>query len=124
MPALVGVCVWGGGGLSAHRVVSVEEGEERSREEQVLFIETSAKAGYNVKQLFRKLATALPGMESAAPARPDNCACARHCTRLARAALTARACACVTCAVIDIKLTPHADGGAAAGAPAAGGCQC
>lgn len=29
-----------------------------------MFIETSAKAGYNVKQLFRRVAAALPGMES------------------------------------------------------------
>jgi hypothetical protein len=30
-----------------------------------MFIESSAKAGFNVKALFRKLATALPGMEAA-----------------------------------------------------------
>ena len=29
-----------------------------------MFIETSAKAGYNVKQLFRRVAAALPGMEN------------------------------------------------------------
>merc|ERR1711892_1326111 len=29
----------------------------------VMFIETSAKTGYNVKQLFRRVAAALPGME-------------------------------------------------------------
>ena len=28
-----------------------------------MFIETSAKAGHNVKTLFRKIAQALPGME-------------------------------------------------------------
>ena len=28
------------------------------------FIETSAKTGYNVKQLFRRVAAALPGMYS------------------------------------------------------------
>ena len=33
-----------------------------------MFIETSAKAGFNVKALFRKIAAALPGME--APAAP------------------------------------------------------
>ena len=31
-----------------------------------MFIETSAKAGYNVKALFRKIAQALPGMEQQA----------------------------------------------------------
>jgi hypothetical protein len=30
-----------------------------------MFIESSAKAGFNIKALFRKLANALPGMESA-----------------------------------------------------------
>jgi len=29
-----------------------------------LFIETSAKAGFNIKALFRKVASALPGMEN------------------------------------------------------------
>ncbi len=30
-----------------------------------MFIETSAKAGYNVKGLFRRIAQALPGMDAA-----------------------------------------------------------
>ncbi len=47
--------------LSERRVVSAEEGAARAAEEGVLFIETSAKGGYNIKNLFRKLATALPG---------------------------------------------------------------
>lgn len=36
-----------------------------------MFIETSAKAGYNVKQLFRRVAAALPGMESTEEKQPD-----------------------------------------------------
>ena len=32
-----------------------------------MFIETSAKAGYNVKALFRRIAQALPGMEASNP---------------------------------------------------------
>jgi Ras-related protein Rab-6A len=32
-----------------------------------MFIETSAKAGYNVKALFRRIAQALPGMEASKP---------------------------------------------------------
>jgi len=43
------------------RQVSTEEGEERARKDGLMFMECSAKAGYNVKSLFRKLATALPG---------------------------------------------------------------
>ncbi|KAJ1559716.1 Ras- protein Rab-6A [Cladochytrium tenue] len=50
--------------LSDKRQVSTEEGEKRAKEFNVMFIETSAKAGYNVKALFRKIAQALPGMES------------------------------------------------------------
>ena len=39
--------------LSDKRQVSTEEGERKAKELNVMFIETSAKAGYNVKQLFR-----------------------------------------------------------------------
>ncbi|KAJ3049220.1 Ras- protein Rab-6A [Rhizophlyctis rosea] len=49
--------------LSDKRQVSTEEGERKAKEFNVMFIETSAKAGYNVKALFRKIAQALPGME-------------------------------------------------------------
>jgi Ras-related protein Rab-6A len=43
--------------------VTTEEAETKSKELNVMFIETSAKAGHNVKTLFRKIAQALPGME-------------------------------------------------------------
>eukprot|EP00755_Sulcionema_specki_P004087 Sspe_Gene.29198::Locus_13726_Transcript_1_1_Confidence_1.000_Length_843::g.29198::m.29198/K07893/RAB6A; Ras-related protein Rab-6A len=46
------------------REVSIEEGEAKAKELGVMFIETSAKTGYNVKVLFRKVANSLP----AAPA--------------------------------------------------------
>ncbi|KAJ8386610.1 hypothetical protein AAFF_G00168420 [Aldrovandia affinis] len=49
---------------AATEQVSIEEGERKAKELNVMFIETSAKAGYNVKQLFRRVAAALPGMES------------------------------------------------------------
>eukprot|EP00736_Rhodelphis_marinus_P013085 Rmarinus@m.13900 len=51
------------------REVSVEEGEAKAKEHNVLFIETSAKTGFNIKALFRKIAAALPGMESSQMAR-------------------------------------------------------
>lgn len=44
--------------------MSVEEGEEKATELKVMFIETSAKAGFNIKALFRKIAAELPGMDS------------------------------------------------------------
>ena len=40
--------------LSDKRQVSTEDGERKAKELNVMFIETSAKAGYNVKQLFRE----------------------------------------------------------------------
>ena len=46
------------------RQVSIEEGDAKARELNVIFIETSAKAGFNIKALFRKIAAALPGLES------------------------------------------------------------
>jgi GTPase SAR1 family protein len=60
---------------SAAEQVSVEEGEDRSSKEGCMFIESSAKAGFNIKALFRKLATALPGMEAANPVQQpaQNC---------------------------------------------------
>ncbi|CAF0951755.1 unnamed protein product [Adineta ricciae] len=50
--------------LADKRQVSTEDGERKAKELNVMFIETSAKAGYNVKQLFRRVAAALPGMET------------------------------------------------------------
>jgi small GTP-binding protein len=49
--------------LNDKRQVTTEEGERKAREFKVMFIETSAKAGHNVKPLFKKIAQALPGME-------------------------------------------------------------
>ncbi|EPS72171.1 hypothetical protein M569_02585 [Genlisea aurea] len=46
------------------RQVSIQEGEAKARDLNVMFIETSAKAGFNVKALFQKIAGALPGMET------------------------------------------------------------
>ncbi|KAI8642622.1 small GTPase superfamily [Parasitella parasitica] len=49
--------------LSDKREVTVEDAEKRSKELHVMFIETSAKAGHNVKTLFRKIAQSLPGID-------------------------------------------------------------
>ena len=56
--------------LKFNRQVSVEEGEARAKEHDIMFIETSAKAGFNIKALFRKVASALPGMENTQLAKP------------------------------------------------------
>lgn len=76
------------------RQVSVEEGDAKARDLKVMFIETSAKAGYNVKALFRKIAAALPGMENVAASKED---------------------------LVEVNLTPTAKGGASAGASS---CSC
>ena len=52
------------------RQVSTEDGERKARDLGVLFIETSAKTGYNVKHLFRRVAAALPGMDQ--PDKPKH----------------------------------------------------
>jgi Ras-related protein Rab-6A len=77
------------------RQVSIEEGDAKARELGVLFIETSAKAGFNVKALFRKVAAALPGLEALGAGRTEE--------------------------LVDVNL---AAGREAAGGTRAGGCAC
>lgn len=50
--------------LNDKREVTLEEGEKKANDCNVMFIETSAKAGHNVKALFRRIAQALPGMDT------------------------------------------------------------
>jgi Ras-related protein Rab-6A len=69
--------------LVDRREVSVEEGDQRAREQDVLFVETSAKAGFNVKALFRKIAAALPRIEETSKNKP------RHEEQLVDVTLTA-----------------------------------
>ncbi|THF99040.1 hypothetical protein TEA_000656 [Camellia sinensis var. sinensis] len=54
------------------RQVSIEEGEAKARDLNVMFIETSAKAGFNIKPLFRKIAAALPGMETLSSTKQED----------------------------------------------------
>ncbi|KAJ3227244.1 hypothetical protein HK099_002937 [Clydaea vesicula] len=56
--------------LNEKRQVTTEDGEKKAKEFNVMFIETSAKAGYNVKALFRRIAQALPGMENTVTEQP------------------------------------------------------
>mmetsp|Transcript_70967 Transcript_70967/g.154202 ORF Transcript_70967/g.154202 Transcript_70967/m.154202 type:complete len:214 (+) Transcript_70967:65-706(+) len=67
-PEVVIVLVGNKTDLADRRQVSTEEGEEKAKENGVMFIETSAKAGHNIKNLFRQLAQALPGQEEASGA--------------------------------------------------------
>lgn len=81
--------------LAERRQVTAEEGEAKAKELGVLHIETSAKGGVNIKALFRKIASSLPGMETVSVSRAKN--------------------------LVDVRLEPNAQGGAGAGAQA---CSC
>ncbi|KAG6820651.1 hypothetical protein H0H93_013850 [Arthromyces matolae] len=43
--------------------VTLEEATAKATQLNIMFMETSAKAGHNVKSLFKKIAMSLPGME-------------------------------------------------------------
>ena len=48
--------------------MTLEEATAKATELGIMFMETSAKAGHNVKSLFKKIAMSLPGMEKDTPA--------------------------------------------------------
>ena len=50
--------------LNDKREVTTQQGEDEAKAHNLMFIETSAKVGHNVKNLFRRIAQALPGMET------------------------------------------------------------
>lgn len=58
--------------LNDKREVTTSEGEDEAKKNNLMFIETSAKLGHNVKTLFRRIAQALPGMEGADNAATPN----------------------------------------------------
>ncbi|TEA19404.1 Ras-related protein Rab-6A [Colletotrichum sidae] len=49
--------------LNDKREVTTQQGEEEAKKNNLMFVETSAKVGHNVKTLFKRIAQALPGME-------------------------------------------------------------
>ncbi len=49
--------------LKCRRQVTLEEATAKAQSLNIMFMETSAKAGHNVKSLFKKIAMSLPGME-------------------------------------------------------------
>jgi Ras-related protein Rab-6A len=49
--------------LRCRRQVTLEEATAKAQDLSIMFMETSAKAGHNVKSLFKKIAMSLPGME-------------------------------------------------------------
>lgn len=83
--------------ISDRRQVSIEEGADKAKEENVMFIETSAKAGFNIKALFRKLATVLPGMENTMISGDSNRECSVLRGGRAECQLTASVPSCLPC---------------------------
>ncbi|OAA46300.1 Small GTPase superfamily, Rab type [Metarhizium rileyi] len=51
--------------LNEKREVTTQQGEDEAKRDNLMFMETSAKLGHNVKNLFKRIAQALPGMEGA-----------------------------------------------------------
>ncbi|KAK4592543.1 hypothetical protein RGQ29_016894 [Quercus rubra] len=58
--------------LVEKRQVSIEEGEAKACDLNVMFIETSAKAGFNIKALFRKIAADLPRIETLSSTKQED----------------------------------------------------
>ena len=52
--------------LADKRQVTEAQGQDEERKNNLMFIETSAKLGHNVKVLFKRIAQALPGMDEGA----------------------------------------------------------
>jgi Ras-related protein Rab-6A len=57
--------------LTDKRQVTEAQGQEEARKNNLMFIETSAKVGHNVKVLFKRIAQSLPGMEEGGAAAQD-----------------------------------------------------
>lgn len=60
--------------LNDKREVTTAQGEEEAKKHNLMFIETSAKVGHNVKPLFKRIAQALPGMEGERDQTPNQSA--------------------------------------------------
>ncbi|KAG6336322.1 hypothetical protein ID866_2771 [Astraeus odoratus] len=58
--------------LSKTIQVTTEEATTKATQLNIMFMETSAKAGHNVKSLFKKIALSLPGMEKDGQAESPN----------------------------------------------------
>lgn len=56
--------------LIRSRAVSTEQGEQKAKEFNMEFIETSAKSGLNIKSLFNRVVAQL-GLQTPAQANPD-----------------------------------------------------
>ena len=105
------------------RQVTPEELDKKAKELNVLSIETYAKAGHNVKSLFKKIAIALPGGEAKdAPAEGAEGNASESCPVSSEKPLPCRSCLThldlFTISEIDVSTTKAAD------VPEASGCAC
>ncbi|KAL1495030.1 hypothetical protein ABEB36_010516 [Hypothenemus hampei] len=60
------------------REVPTEKAQSLAKELNILFIETSAKCGYNIKQLFRRIGDALPQLDPSLKAESLEDVCLRN----------------------------------------------
>lgn len=97
------------GTLKCDRQVTPEDLDKRAKELGILSIETSAKAGHNVKTLFKKIAMALPGGNADAAARTENQSESEK----------SRCSSCATNAEPEIDVSSKGEE-----APQASGCSC
>lgn len=81
--------------LGADRQVSLEEAEAKARDLGVMvFLETSAREGHNIKALFHRLASALPHSDGAAPPTDANIIDVRLTPKPPKAAGELSGCSC------------------------------
>ena len=66
-----------------YRQVTVEEATNKATQLNIMFMETSAKAGHNVKSLFKKIAMSLPGMEKESTSEANTSAYSKPASSLA-----------------------------------------
>lgn len=101
--------------LNDKREVTTQQGEDEAKKNNLMFVETSAKLGHNVKNLFKRIAQALPGMEGS-----DNATQASSQSRLPPFTFLSAPYACLcgtnTTLVIDVKTNQSQ--------PSQEGCSC
>ncbi|KAK5165284.1 GTPase Ryh1 [Saxophila tyrrhenica] len=72
--------------LNDKREVTAQQGEDEAKKHGLMFVETSAKVGHNVKALFKRIAQALPGMEGEGQqGQPNTYRCGVNCDSVALA---------------------------------------
>ncbi|RYC56523.1 hypothetical protein CHU98_g9683 [Xylaria longipes] len=91
--------------LNDKREVTTQQGEEEAKKNNLMFVETSAKLGHNVKILFRRIAQALPGMEGTDAAAQASSQSTWHYQNSPKTTGTTQA---NTISVIDVKTNTQA----------------